>query len=37
MALYTHPEGQAEVEGLLVGHPELVSELVDTDLLRQLP
>jgi hypothetical protein len=37
MALHAHPEGQAEVESLLVGQPELMSELVDTDLLRQLP
>ena len=35
MALYTHPQGQAEVERLLVGQTELVSELVDPDLLRQ--
>ncbi len=35
VALYAHPQGQAEVERLLVGQTELVSELVDPDLLRQ--
>ena len=35
VALHAHPEGQAEVERLLVGQSELVSELVDPDLLRQ--
>jgi hypothetical protein len=35
MALHAHPEGQAEVERLFVGQAELVSELVDPDLLRQ--
>jgi hypothetical protein len=35
MALDSHPEGQAEVKGLLVGQAELMSELVYPDLLRQ--
>ena len=35
MALDAHPEGQAEVKGLLVGQAELMSELVYPDLLRQ--
>lgn len=35
MALDTHPEGQAEVKGLLVGQAELMSELVYPDFLRQ--
>ena len=35
MALDAHPEGQAEVECLFVGQSELMSELVDADLLRQ--
>jgi hypothetical protein len=36
MALDPDPQGFAEVERLLVGQAELASELVDTDLLRQL-
>ena len=35
VALDPHPEGQAQVERFFVGQAELVSELVDADLLRQ--
>jgi len=35
MALDTHPEGQAQIKGFLVGQAELMGELVDPDLLRQ--
>jgi hypothetical protein len=35
VALHTHPEGQAEVERLLVRQAELMGKLVDPDLLRQ--
>ncbi len=35
VALDAHPQGQAQVERLFVGQSELVSELVDADLLRQ--
>jgi len=35
MALDAHPQGQAEVKGLLVGQAKLMSELVYPDLLRQ--
>ena len=35
MALDSHPEGQAEVKGLLVGQAELMSEFVYPDFLRQ--
>jgi hypothetical protein len=37
MALDTDPEIDAEIERLLVGEPELPCQLVDPDLLRQLP
>jgi hypothetical protein len=35
VALDAHPEGKAQVKGFLVGQAELMSELVDADLLRQ--